>query len=117
MQESNHIITEYANEDPIYLEMVTSLSVYNNGAVVVFINGVGIYPNQKEILVVPDGTFSSLKLEPIFVGKDQPIKKFSASAVTHSVRNNPIPAGGIDGDAVPVIAPAQKFLIIYKKLK
>lgn len=61
--ESSFITREFREEQIPILENVTSLSVQNNGNSIAIINGVKIYPTQKQILIVPDGTFSKVQLE------------------------------------------------------
>lgn len=61
--ESAFITREFKEEQIPILEKVTSLSVVNTGTTIVVINGVTIYPTQKQILIVPDGTFSRVQLE------------------------------------------------------
>lgn len=61
--ESSFITREFREEQIPILENVTSLSVLNNGNSIAIINGVKIYPTQKQILIVPDGTFSKVQLE------------------------------------------------------
>lgn len=61
--ESAFIIKEFREEQIPILENVTSLCVVNKGSSIAQINGVLIYPTQKQILVVPDGTYSKVQLE------------------------------------------------------
>ena len=61
--ESAFITKEFREEQIPILENVTSLSVVNKGTSIVSINGVLIYPTQKQILIVPDGTYSKVQLE------------------------------------------------------
>lgn len=61
--ESAFITREFREEQIPILEGVTSLSVVNTGTTIAIINGVTIYPTQKQILIPPDGTFSKVKLE------------------------------------------------------
>jgi hypothetical protein len=61
--ESSFITREFREEQIPILENVTSLSVLNNGNSIAIINGIKIYPTQKQILIVPDGTFSRVQLE------------------------------------------------------
>ena len=61
--ESAFITKEFREEQIPILENVTSLSVVNKGTSIVSINGVVIYPTQKQILIVPDGTYSKVQLE------------------------------------------------------
>lgn len=61
--ESAFITKEFREEQIPILENVTSLSVVNKGTSIVTINGVLIYPTQKQILIVPDGTYSKVQLE------------------------------------------------------
>ena len=61
--ESAFITKEFREEQIPILENVTSLSVVNKGTSIVSINGVPIYPTQKQILIVPDGTYSKVQLE------------------------------------------------------
>lgn len=61
--ESAFITREFKEEQIPILEGVTCLSVVNTGTTIAIINGVTIYPTQKQILIPPDGTFSKVKLE------------------------------------------------------
>ena len=61
--ESSFITREFREEQIPILENVTSLSVLNNGNSIAIVNGIKIYPTQKQILIVPDGTFSRVQLE------------------------------------------------------
>ena len=87
--ESAFITKEFREEQIPILENVTSLSVVNKGTSIVSINGVLIYPTQKQILIVPDGTYSKVQLE-----------------VNYIVANE-----GKKG-----ISEQNKILLIYKKL-
>ena len=87
--ESAFITKEFREEQIPILENVTSLSVVNKGTSIVTINGVLIYPTQKQILIVPDGTYSKVQLE-----------------VNYEVTSDP--KNGI--------SQQNKILLIYKKL-
>lgn len=94
--ESAFITREFKEEQIPILEKVTCLSVVNTGTTVAVINGVKIYPTQKQILIVPDGTFSRVQLEVAYLDNK---------------------------GSVPVIVRKQayskqqnKILLIYKKL-
>jgi len=65
--ESSFITREFREEQIPILENVTSLSVLNNGNSIAIINGIKIYPTQKQILIVPDGTFSRVQLEISYI--------------------------------------------------
>ncbi|MFZ4680125.1 MAG: hypothetical protein ACOYLP_08155 [Flavobacterium sp.] len=67
--ESSFITREFREEQIPILENVTSLSVLNNGNSIAIINGIKIYPTQKQILIVPDGTFSRVQLEVSYIPK------------------------------------------------
>jgi hypothetical protein len=64
--ESAFITREFREEQIPVLENVTSLCVVNKGTSIATINGVIIYPTQKQILIVPDGTYSKVQLEVIY---------------------------------------------------
>lgn len=87
--ESAFITKEFREEQIPILENVTSLSVVNKGTSIVTINGVLIYPTQKQILIVPDGTYSKVQLE-----------------VNYTVTSN----------RKKGISEQNKILLIYKKL-
>jgi hypothetical protein len=87
--ESAFITKEFREEQIPILENVTSLSVVNKGTSIVTINGVVIYPTQKQILIVPDGTYSKVQLE-----------------VNYTVTSN----------RKKGISEQNKILLIYKKL-
>ena len=87
--ESAFITKEFREEQIPILENVTSLSVVNKGTSIAIINGVLIYPTQKQILIVPDGTYSKVQLE-----------------VNYEVTSNPKKG----------ISEQNKILLIYKKL-
>jgi len=65
--ESAFITREFKEEQIPILEGVTCLSIVNTGTTIAIINGVIIYPTQKQILIPPDGTFSKVKLEVNYV--------------------------------------------------
>jgi hypothetical protein len=87
--ESAFIIKEFREEQIPILENVTSLCVVNKGSSIAQINGVLIYPTQKQILVVPDGTYSKVQLEVNYIDTNNSIKGYT---------------------------PKNKILLIYKKL-
>ena len=87
--ESAFITKEFREEQIPILENVTSLCVVNKGTSIAQINGVLIYPTQKQILVVPDGTYSKVQLEVNYTDTNNSIKGFT---------------------------PKNKILLIYKKL-
>jgi hypothetical protein len=87
--ESAFIIKEFREEQIPILENVTSLCVVNKGSSIAQINGVLIYPTQKQILVVPDGTYSKVQLEVNYIETNNSIKGYT---------------------------PKNKILLIYKKL-
>lgn len=87
--ESAFIIKEFREEQIPILENVTSLCIVNKGSSIAQINGVLIYPTQKQILVVPDGTYSKVQLEVNYIETNNSIKGY-----THK----------------------NKILLIYKKL-
>jgi hypothetical protein len=87
--ESAFITKEFREEQIPILENVTSLSVVNKGTSIAIINGVLIYPTQKQILIVPDGTYSKVQLE-----------------VNYTVTSN----------RKKGISEQNKILLIYKKL-
>ncbi|MEO5775470.1 MAG: hypothetical protein ABIQ27_01115 [Flavobacterium sp.] len=87
--ESAFITREFREEQIPILENVTSLCVVNKGTSIATINGVIIYPTQKQILIVPDGTYSKVQLE-----------------VNYTVTSN----------RKKGISEQNKILLIYKKL-
>jgi hypothetical protein len=87
--ESAFIIKEFREEQIPILENVTSLCIVNKGSSIAQINGVLIYPTQKQILVVPDGTYSKVQLEVKYIETNNSIKGYT---------------------------PKNKILLIYKKL-
>jgi hypothetical protein len=87
--ESAFIIREFREEQIPILENVTSLCIVNKGSSIAQINGVLIYPTQKQILVVPDGTYSKVQLEVNYIETNNIIKGYT---------------------------PKNKILLIYKKL-
>ena len=87
--ESAFITKEFREEQIPILENVTSLCVVNKGTSIAQINGVLIYPTQKQILVVPDGTYSKVQLEVKYIETNNSIKGYT---------------------------PKNKILLIYKKL-
>ena len=93
--ESAFITREFKEEQIPILEGITCLSVVNIGTSVAVINGVSIYPTQKQILIPPDGTFSKVQLEVNYVttGNDPRLVK--------NVGN---------------VKARNKILLIYKKL-
>lgn len=87
--ESAFITREFREEQIPVLENVTSLCVVNKGTSIAQVNGVLIYPTQKQILVVPDGTYSKVQLEVIYTDINNSKKGYT---------------------------PKNKILLIYKKL-
>ena len=87
--ESAFITKEFREEQIPVLENVTSLCIVNKGSSIAQINGVLIYPTQKQILVVPDGTYSKVQLEVNYIETNNSIKGYT---------------------------PKNKILLIYKKL-
>jgi len=87
--ESAFIIKEFREEQIPILENVTSLCVVNKGTSIAQVNGVLIYPTQKQILVVPDGTYSKVQLDVIYTDTNNSKKGYT---------------------------PKNKILLIYKKL-
>lgn len=87
--ESAFITREFREEQIPVLENVTSLCVVNKGTSIAQVNGVLIYPTQKQILVVPDGTYSKVQLEVIYTDTNNSKKGYN---------------------------PKNKILLIYKKL-
>ena len=87
--ESAFITREFREEQIPVLENVTSLCVVNKGTSIAQVNGVLIYPTQKQILVVPDGTFSKVQLDVNYIDTN------------NSIKGN---------------TPKNKILLIYKKL-
>lgn len=87
--ESAFITREFREEQIPVLENVTSLCVVNKGTSIAQVNGVLIYPTQKQILVVPDGTYSKVQLDVNYIDTN------------NSIKGN---------------TPKNKILLIYKKL-
>jgi len=88
--ESAFITREFREEQIPILENVTCLSIVNKGTSIALVNGVSIYPSQKQILIVPDGTYSRVQLSVSYIDTFSSSKK---------------------GDT-----PSNKILLIYKKL-
>ncbi len=95
--ESAFITREFKDEQIPILESVTCLSIVNIGTTIAIVNGVSIYPNQKQILIPPDGTFSKVQLQVNYLG--------SASGV------DPILVKGIESEK-----GRNRIVLIYKKL-
>lgn len=93
--ESAFITREFKEEQIPILENVTCLSVVNTGTTIAVINGVSIYPTQKQILIPPDGTFSKVQLE---------VNYMTTSNDPRLVKN------------VKDVKARNKILLIYKKL-
>ena len=87
--ESAFITREFREEQIPVLENVTSLCIVNKGTSIANINGVLIYPTQKQILIVPDGTYSKVQLEVKYTDTNSRKKGYT---------------------------PTNKILLIYKKL-
>ena len=87
--ESAFITKEFKNAPIPILERITCLSVVNKGNSIANVNGVLIYPSQKQILIVPDMTYCKVELSVSYLATDA-IKK------------------GINQE--------NKILLIYKKL-
>lgn len=95
--ESAFITREFKEEQIPILEGVTCLSIVNTGTTIAIINGVIIYPTQKQILIPPDGTFSKVKLEVNYVTSETTFDPILVKRITTMEERN-------------------KILIIYKKL-
>lgn len=95
--ESAFITREFKEEQIPILEGVTCLSIVNTGTTIAIINGVIIYPTQKQILIPPDGTFSKVKLEVNYVTSESTFYPILVKRITTMEERN-------------------KILIIYKKL-
>lgn len=79
--ESSFITREFREEQIPMLENVTSLSVLNNGNSIAIVNGVKIYPTQKQILIVPDGTFSRVQLEVSYIPTNAKVENRSQNRI------------------------------------
>lgn len=79
--ESSFITKEFREEQIPILENVTSLSVLNNGNSIAIVNGVKIYPTQKQILIVPDGTFSRVQLEVSYIPTNAKVENRSQNRI------------------------------------
>lgn len=66
MKRTALIDTEFTKNGEVRLSDITTLKVYNAGETVVNINGLPIYPNQKEIIIPADGTVSNVLLNVEF---------------------------------------------------
>jgi hypothetical protein len=95
--ESAFITREFKEEQIPVLEGVTCLSVVNTGTAIAIVNGVTIYPTQKQILIPPDGSFSKVKLEVNYVTNES---SFDLKLVKGIIRKN----------------ERNSILLIYKKL-
>lgn len=95
--ESAFITREFREEQIPVLERVTCLSVVNTGTTISIINGVTIYPTQKQILIPPDGTFSKVKLEVNYVTSESTFDPKLIKGITSDKERN-------------------RILLIYKKL-
>ncbi|MFZ4680297.1 MAG: hypothetical protein ACOYLP_09035 [Flavobacterium sp.] len=73
--ESAFITREFREEQIPILENVTSLSILNKGNSIAVVNGLLIYPTQKQILIVPDGTYSKVQLEVLYEPDSKQKKK------------------------------------------
>lgn len=98
--ESAFITREFKEEQIPILEKVTCLSVVNTGTAVAVINGVKIYPTQKQILIVPDGTFSRVQLEVTYLDDNTSSILYPPVYVKREVYSK----------------QRNKILLIYKKL-
>lgn len=88
--ESAFITKEFKNEPIPILERITCLSVVNKGSSIAVVNGILIYPSQKQILIVPDMTFCKVELSVSYLPTSTMIKT--------------------------QVSPENKILLIYKKL-
>jgi hypothetical protein len=95
--ESAFITREFKEEQIPILEGVTCLSIVNTGTTIAIINGVIIYPTQKQILIPPDGTFSKVKLEVNYVTSKSTFDTKLVKRINNMKERN-------------------RILIIYKKL-
>jgi hypothetical protein len=95
--ESAFITREFKEEQIPILEGITCLSIVNTGTTIAIINGVIIYPTQKQILIPPDGTFSKVKLEVNYVTSKSTFDTKLVKRINNMKERN-------------------RILIIYKKL-
>lgn len=95
--ESAFITREFREEQIPVLEGVTCLSVVNTGNTIAIINGVTIYPTQKQILIPADGTFSKVKLEVNYLTSESTFDPKLVKVITSYKERN-------------------RILLIYKKL-
>ena len=95
--ESAFITREFKEEQIPILEGVTCLSIVNTGTTIAIINGIIIYPTQKQILIPPDGTFSKVKLEVNYVTSKSTFDPKLVKRINNMKERN-------------------RILIIYKKL-
>ena len=100
--ESAFVTREFKEEQIPVLENVTCLCVVNTGTNEVVINGLTIYPSQKQILIVPDGTYSKVQLSVAFLKSVEKPSRGIKKAVKPP-----------KGDTEPL---QNRILLIYKKL-
>jgi hypothetical protein len=116
--ESAFITKEFREEQIPVLENVTSLCVVNKGTSIAIINGVVIYPTQKQILIVPDGTYSKVQLVVNYtnIKRDIPTKKDRNIEIDGDIKTNESLRREIPTKKGSRISGQNKILLIYKKL-
>ncbi|WP_395043161.1 hypothetical protein [Flavobacterium sp.] len=125
MIKTEFITTEYRNNQLITLTGITALAVYNSGNCISNINGKPVYPGQKEIVVVADGTYSEVNLQvefielevkkagPIGTGNEsQPIKQLRGVSGSGGSGSDP----NIDPNVKPSYFYIKTIILIYKKI-
>lgn len=107
--------SQYYEEQEIRLSNITTLKVYNGGTTVAIINGIPVYPNQKEVIIAADGTFSNVILGLVFVSIEQIKKQQQQIGGIRYV----LPTENNDGpkaEPEPELILINKIQFIYKKL-
>jgi hypothetical protein len=106
------INTEYTNSGEIRLKNITTLKVFNAGDTIVFIAGLPVYPNQKEIIVPADNTISNVVLDVQFQKfflEKEPTKKVVNGVVIEQYFDFQV----INKEKVPY---NDKIVVIYKHI-
>lgn len=118
--ESAFITKEFREEQIPVLENVTSLCVVNKGTSIAIINGVVIHPTQKQILIVPDGTYSKVQLVVNYtntnIKRDISTKKDINIEIDGNIKTDETLRRGIPIKKGIRISGQNKILLIYKKL-
>lgn len=77
MEKTAVVITGFRGNQEITLEEITSLDIINTGTSIFEVNGLKVTLNERIPLVVPDGTYSDVKLSVLYQNNDLSGNRFT----------------------------------------